>query len=167
MAATPPIPFVAESFVAEPVVARARAVARRLCGCDHLADDVVQEALVALWKLAEPPADAAAWLVRAAVLRSRQLHRSARRRTRHENGAACLLHRGCDNPLHHAIAHELGARLDDALHALPQEQRAALQLYVDTGLDYAGIADELGLPVGTVRSRLHRARAALAAAAPR
>jgi RNA polymerase sigma-70 factor (ECF subfamily) len=144
----------------------AHAVARRLLGCDHLAADAVQEALVALWRQPEPPADLRGWLVRAVVFRARHLRRTASRRRRHEHGAAthCALHAGCDNPLHHAYAHELGHRLDAALADLPSEQRAAFQLYVETGLDYRGIASRLSLPVGTVRSRLHRARQALQAA---
>lgn len=145
---------------------RAHAVARRLLGCDHLAADAVQEALVALWRQREAPTDLRGWLVRAVVFRARHLRRTASRRRRHEHGAAehCALHAGCDNPLHHAYAHELGHRLDQALAELPPEQRAAFQLYVETGLDYRGIACRLSLPVGTVRSRLHRARQALQAA---
>jgi RNA polymerase sigma-70 factor (ECF subfamily) len=141
----------------------AHAVARRLLGCDHLAADAVQEALVALWREPAPPPDLRGWLTRAVVFRARHLRRSLARRHKHEHGAAvhCELHAGCDNPLHHAYAHELGVRLDQALAALPAEQRTAFQLYVETGLDYRGIAQRLALPIGTVRSRLHRARAAL------
>jgi DNA-directed RNA polymerase specialized sigma24 family protein len=63
---------------------------------------------------------------------------------------------------------ELEAKLPELerkvqLMLLPREQRAPFELYVATGLDYRGIASELGLPIGTVRSRLHRARAALQA----
>lgn len=123
----------------------------------------MQDALIALWQQAEPPASPAAWLHRAVVLRCRQVHRAARRRRDHEHGAACELHRGCDNPLHHAVAHELDERLQQALLRLPEEQRRALQLYVATGRDYAGVAAALSLPLGTVRSRLHRARLALLA----
>jgi RNA polymerase sigma factor (sigma-70 family) len=143
--------------------AHAHAAARRLLGCDHLAADAVQEALVALWREREPPPDVRGWLVRAVVFRARHLRRTLARRHKHEHGAAvhCELHAGCDNPLHHAYAHELGNRLDAALAALPPEQSTAFQLYVDTGLDYRGIAQRLALPIGTVRSRLHRARAAL------
>jgi len=141
----------------------ALAVARRLLGCDHLAADAVQEALVALWREASSPTDLRGWLVRAVVFRARHLRRTLARRHKHEHGAAvhCELHAGCDNPLHHAYAHELGHRLDAALAELPSEQRTAFQLYVDSGLDYQGIAHRLALPVGTVRSRLHRARQAL------
>jgi RNA polymerase sigma-70 factor (ECF subfamily) len=143
--------------------AHAHAVARRLLGCDHLAADAVQEALVALWREPAAPPDPRGWLVRAVVFRARHLRRTLARRHRHEHGAAvhCELHAGCDNPLHHAYAHELGDRLERALHALPAEQRTAFQLYVETGLDYRGIAARLSLPIGTVRSRLHRARTAL------
>jgi RNA polymerase sigma-70 factor (ECF subfamily) len=141
----------------------AQAVARRLLGCDHLAADAVQEALVALWREPQSPADLRGWLVSAVVFRARHLRRTLARRRHHEHGAAthCELHAGCDNPLHHAYAHELGHRLDRALEALPAEQRTAFTLYVDSGLDYRGIASRLALPVGTVRSRLHRARQAL------
>lgn len=119
--------------------------------------------MVAYWREPIVPADARSWLVSAVRFRARHLRRTLLRRKKHEHGAAlhCELHAGCDNPLHHAYAHELGARLDDALAQLPAEQRTAFQLYVETGLDYRGIAARLALPVGTVRSRLHRARQAL------
>ncbi|MCK5945140.1 MAG: sigma-70 family RNA polymerase sigma factor [Planctomycetes bacterium] len=143
-----------------------RAVARRLLGCDHLADDAAQEALLALWREPTPPTNPRAWLLTAVVLRSRQLRRSLRRRRRHEHVAShhCALHQGCDNPLHVAIAHETGERLHAAIDTLPAPQRQAFELYERTGLDYAGVAARLSLPIGTVRSRLHRARAAIEAA---
>jgi RNA polymerase sigma-70 factor (ECF subfamily) len=142
---------------------RAHRTARALLGCDHLAADAVQEALLALWRQPSAPPDRRGWLVRAVVHRARHLRRTLSRRRRHEcqAGDHCELHTGCDNPLHQAHAHELGERLDAAVATLPHEQRAPFELYVATGLDYRGIASELGLPIGTVRSRLHRARAAL------
>ena len=144
----------------------ARAIATRLLCCTHLADDAVQEALVALWRETPQPANARAWLMRAVILRCRQLRRSLRRRRHHEHvaNADCHLHACCDNPLHVAIAHEVGERFRQALDTLPEAQRDAFELYERTGLDYAGIADKLNLPIGTVRSRLHRARVAIAAA---
>ncbi len=53
------------------------------------------------------------------------------------------------------------AHLTRAIAALPDPQRAALALYEWDGLDYAEIAAIEAVPVGTVRSRLHRAREAL------
>jgi RNA polymerase sigma factor (sigma-70 family) len=52
-------------------------------------------------------------------------------------------------------------RLHDALADLPEAHRDVLTLWAWEGLGYEEIAAALGLPVGTVRSRLHRARARL------
>src|SRR5579885_2156444 len=52
--------------------------------------------------------------------------------------------------------------IDDALEALPIDQRAAVVLRDLCDLDYAGIAEALDIPIGTVRSRIARGRAALA-----
>ncbi len=49
---------------------------------------------------------------------------------------------------------------------LPEEQRAVLELVVIEGYRYKQAAEILGVPVGTVMSRLARARAALASATP-
>jgi RNA polymerase sigma-70 factor (ECF subfamily) len=51
--------------------------------------------------------------------------------------------------------------LDAALHGLAVEQREALLLHVWGELSYAEVATALGVPVGTVRSRISRACAAL------
>jgi RNA polymerase sigma-70 factor (ECF subfamily) len=48
-----------------------------------------------------------------------------------------------------------------ALLALPAEYRAAVVLCDVVGLGYQEVADTLGIPVGTVRSRIHRGRAQL------
>ena len=56
---------------------------------------------------------------------------------------------------------ELGLRLKTALQRLPFEQRTALVLREVEGLHYDEIAFTLGLPVGTVKSRLTRARQTL------
>jgi RNA polymerase sigma-70 factor (ECF subfamily) len=48
-----------------------------------------------------------------------------------------------------------------ALAALPPEDRAAVLLVDGAGFDYRGAAEVLGIPEGTVASRLNRARADL------
>ena len=53
------------------------------------------------------------------------------------------------------------ADLTLALARLPARQRDVLLLYAWADLDYDAIARALGIPVGTVRSRLHRARASI------
>jgi RNA polymerase sigma-70 factor, ECF subfamily len=50
-----------------------------------------------------------------------------------------------------------------ALRALPSELRTVLMLVHADGLDYESTSEVLGIPVGTVASRLHRARAVLRA----
>jgi RNA polymerase sigma-70 factor (ECF subfamily) len=59
---------------------------------------------------------------------------------------------------------EMLALLDAALDALPQEQRTSFELRELEGLTYDEIAWQMHCPVGTVRSRIHRARDTLAAA---
>ena len=56
---------------------------------------------------------------------------------------------------------QLAAALEKSVAALPVEQRAVLVLRELHGLDYAEIATALDLDLGTVKSRLSRARAAL------
>ncbi|MGI4719757.1 MAG: sigma-70 family RNA polymerase sigma factor [Janthinobacterium lividum] len=56
------------------------------------------------------------------------------------------------------------AMLDAALDALPPEQRTALVMREIEGYSYEEIAAEMHSPVGTVRSRIHRARDTVAAA---
>ena len=58
---------------------------------------------------------------------------------------------------------ELAERLRSALERLPFQQRTAIVLREVDGLSYEEIAYSLGLPIGTVKSRLTRARLALRA----
>lgn len=53
--------------------------------------------------------------------------------------------------------------LNQALDDLPEEQRTALVLRELEGLSYEEIAEQMHSPVGTVRSRIHRARDTIAA----
>ena len=62
-------------------------------------------------------------------------------------------------------AHRLTQRLAKALRRLPEIDRDTLLLYAWGNLDYASIAAAMEVPVGTVRSRLNRARRQLRRAA--
>ena len=66
---------------------------------------------------------------------------------------------GTDASLH---AQQAGALLQEALGRLDDEQRQIIVLRDVQDLSYEEIADILDLPRGTVKSRLHRARASLA-----
>lgn len=66
-----------------------------------------------------------------------------------------------DNPETLLIQKQEGARLNKALEALTPEFREVVVLRELEGLPYAEIAEVVGIPVGTVMSRLARARAML------
>ena len=60
-----------------------------------------------------------------------------------------------------AVASEQRRVLTEALGALPMEQRACIVLFDVQGYDYPEIARIMGVSLGTVKSRIHRGRAAL------
>jgi RNA polymerase sigma-70 factor (ECF subfamily) len=71
-----------------------------------------------------------------------------------------------DEPMEDRVAERVSAErssgvLAGALAKLPARHRDVLLLVAWGDLDYAETAESLGIPVGTVRSRLHRARAQL------
>jgi len=64
-----------------------------------------------------------------------------------------------ERPDDYAMRRELAAAIQAAIERLPEDQRAALVLADIEGLDYQEIADVTGAALGTVKSRLSRARA--------
>jgi RNA polymerase sigma-70 factor (ECF subfamily) len=58
---------------------------------------------------------------------------------------------------------ELGGVIQEGLNSLPSEQRLAVVLYDVQGLDYVEIAHVMGISLGTVKSRINRARSRLRA----
>jgi RNA polymerase sigma-70 factor (ECF subfamily) len=67
-------------------------------------------------------------------------------------------------PEENLAALEVGQKLWRALAELPEEQRAVIALREWDGLEYEAIAAVEDVPVGTIRSRLARARESLRAA---
>ncbi len=104
--------------------------------------------------------DARPWLYGIATNLLRQHFRSTQRRERAGRKAVSLaeLNR-VEQPLQRLEEQALGPRLAQALERLPALDREALLLLAWAELDYREIARALGIPVGTVRSRIHRARA--------
>lgn len=105
------------------------------------------------------------WIYRIAVNQARNRHRFWRRRHRAEQvslDAHVETHgemTGGDSGPDRVLAQkELARRLERALDALPFEQRTAIVLREVDGLSYEEIAFSLGIAVGTVKSRLTRAR---------
>lgn len=137
--------------------------ARRLTGSSDEAADLVQDAVMRAWTFwdrFEPGSNARAWLHRILMntfinayrkqRRERDLFRAAGEESRRDAHTALELQR--------AERDGLGDEVGAALAALPPEFRAVVEL-VDLGdLSYREVADRLGCPIGTVMSRLHRAR---------
>lgn len=146
-------------------VPRLLAVARKILGSDDLAWDAVQESLILLWHETHAPADLVGWLVRTVVHRSLHHARSQRRRRRHEERGALdpFSPRGSEDPQRSAELIELAELIERSLERLPERFAAVLRLRELEGLEYDEIASRIDVPVGTVRSRLHRGRALLKA----
>jgi len=66
-----------------------------------------------------------------------------------------------ENPENALFGAELKAVVDDAIGTLPEDLRTAITLREFDGLSYEAIADIMDCPVGTVRSRIFRAREAI------
>lgn len=123
------------------------------------AEEVAQETfekLVHSWPKVRHYEDPGAWLRQVAVRRLISRHRRSK--------VAVAARTRVSEPVHVA-GHEdvAGARVDvaEAMQQLPVEQRAVVLLHYVYDLSVPAVARELGLPTGTVKSRLFRARAAL------
>ena len=109
------------------------------------------------------------WIYRIAVNQARNRHRFWRRRHRadqvsldaHVAEHGDFLSNGEARPDRVFAQKELAARLQTALDHLPFDQRTAIVLREVDGLSYEEIGYSLGVAVGTVKSRLTRARQAL------
>jgi RNA polymerase sigma-70 factor (ECF subfamily) len=134
-------------------------------GCRSAAEDVVQDAFVQAFVKLETFQRASAfytWLYRIAV----NLAISHRRRKRPELSVEAQRESGSHNepidasegPTDPVEREERIAQVHQAMNVLNDEHRAVLVLREMEGLCYERIAEILDLPVGTVRSRLHRAR---------
>lgn len=147
---------------------RIHAVCRRVVGEHADAADATQEALIAVVRgldRFDGRASFGTWVYRIATNAALDELRRKRRRS--------LLGRDQDvsdaptphEPAAPAPTESFGDRLllDAALARLPEEFRVAVVLRDVADLDYAEIASVLDIPPGTVRSRIARGRAALAA----
>lgn len=143
------------------VVPHLRAFGRGLCGRPDMADDLVQETMLKAWAAQdrfEPGTSMRAWTF--VILRNIYLTDMRRNRFRGEYDelvAERILVEpaGQEAPIHLADLHS-------ALLALPPERREALLLVGAGGFSYEEAAEICGCAVGTIKSRVGRARAALA-----
>jgi RNA polymerase sigma-70 factor (ECF subfamily) len=141
---------------------RIHAVCRRVVGHPEDALDATQEAMIAVARgigRFDGRSAFTTWLYR--VVTNAALD-EGRRRARRPVPTDTLPERVAAG----SVESPVDARLDvdAALVGLPEEFRTAVVLRDLCDLDYAEIADVLGVPPGTVRSRIARGRAALAEA---
>ncbi|MFH1920664.1 MAG: RNA polymerase sigma factor [Planctomycetota bacterium] len=132
-------------------------LAYRMLGDRHEAEDIVQETYRSAWKSRrsfQPGLGERAWL--AAILRRRVVDRWRRRdpALRLGLGEPWDLGRPPEDPLRNEYSDEV----QQALDRLPDALRETLLLVVVAGLTHQEAADLLGVPLGTVLSRVSRAR---------
>lgn len=149
----------------------ARAVyshALRLTGNWSEAEEVMSETFLGAWRTRESlepeGGSLTPWLLGIATHKAHNANRGLRRRL-------AFLARTPQPRSVADFADETAGRIDDArrlssvhdaLRQLSRPDREVIALCVGAGLDYQQAAEALGIPVGTVRSRLSRARARLA-----
>ncbi len=143
---------------------------RRLVISPADTDDVVQDTFIRAWRGASAlrdPSAHRAWLCQLARRACADRARSARTRERPgldlstaSTGSHAVVseERSADEALHN---NQVRAGVVSALAHIKEPHRAILLLREVDEMSYDEIADALGVPRGTVESRLHRARAAL------
>jgi RNA polymerase sigma factor (sigma-70 family) len=137
-------------------------LATRVLGSAELARDAAQEAAVAaltdLGRLRSPDRFGA-WFCGIALNVSR---RWLRQRRPEVPGEPADLASAAPGPAEAAESADVAARVRGAVAALPHGQQGAVLLFYLQGMSHREVADELGISVGAVKSRLHQARSALA-----
>jgi RNA polymerase sigma factor (sigma-70 family) len=140
---------------------RLYAIARLILRDNDLAEDAVQEALIHCWRelpRLRDPERFDAWLHRLLVNAATDQFR--RRRRFHASVSFIDDRIEPDFSAHLAMQDEIRV----AFERLRMDHRAALVLFHYLGLSVAEIAEALGVPVGTAKSRLHYAAQAMRAA---
>jgi len=138
-----------------------RAFAHSLCGSADRADDLVQETLVrAITKIDHftPGTNLNAWLF--TILRNHFRSEFRKRKREVEDVDGKHADRLVSKPAQ--IGKVEFEELREALATLPEAQREALILVGAAGFSYEEVAEITGCAVGTVKSRVNRARARLA-----
>lgn len=157
----------------EATIEPAYRLALRLVGTTHDAEDVVQDAALRAHRFRDRFARGTsftAWFYR--ILVNLIYSRARTRRDEQSYDALADAHDWYlytrtsaarlvphdDDPLSGTISRMTADQVAAALASLPEDYRVVCTLYFMDDLAYQEIADILGIPVGTVRSRLHRGR---------
>jgi RNA polymerase sigma-70 factor, ECF subfamily len=146
--------FLAQSY------ARLVAGVTMIAGSRAAAEDAVQEALARAWERSdrgEHIESLPAWVTRVALNLAKSRLRRVRAETRARQRITHAAGPGSDGT-------DIRLDIERALAALPRRQREVTVLRYYLGLDVAETAATLEVSIGTVKTCLHRARRALAAA---
>jgi len=141
---------------------RIHAVCRRIAGTTRDADDAAQEAAIRIVRSIgsfDGRSSFATWAYRIATNTSLdELRKRARRPHLHVVADDDLAEPIDDTAERQVESIADRMAIDAALAELPEDFRIPVVMRDVGGLDYAEIADELGVPVGTVKSRIARGR---------
>jgi len=154
-----------------PVIER---LALQLTHDPNLAEDIVANALIRAYRSGKNfngCAQFKTWMHRIVV----NCVLDERRKTRHPWISLDELHDEDDgsivqmqladpdpSPLEVLLRNEEFARIEDSVERLDEDHQSLVKLFHAKGLGYADIAAQRSIPVGTIKSRLHRARQAIA-----
>ena len=152
-----------------------RLVSRHVSDADEVAD-VTQEAFIRAFRALpnfKGESQFFTWLYRIAVNTARNSLAKLRRVRRFESvavegaedGESFVAGDAADDATPEALlaSRQVAQAVERAVAALPEDMRMVLTLREIDGLGYAEIAAKLGIPIGTVRSRIFRARESVAA----
>jgi len=146
-------------------------VALRMVGESAVAEDITQETFVSAYRALHTfsAGNFRAWLFRIATNACRDHLRSAH--VRRNTSLDALVETPTfkvssddESPEDYAVRRELSSFIQDSLKQLPEDQRVVLVLVDIQAFSYEEAAQILKTPVGTVKSRLSRAREAMRAA---
>lgn len=146
------------------VLPRLRRFARGLTGSAVEADDVVQaacERALARQHQFQEGTRFDSWMFR--IVQTIWIDQIRSRDVRKEGGEIIEERLGSDEPVRRVEARLALDEVRRAVDRLPPDQRTALLLVTVDGLSYKEAADVAGVPIGTIMSRLARARIALQA----
>ncbi len=148
---------------------RVYALAYRILGNQASAEDAAQETFLSAYRHIGSFRGGSfrSWLLRITSNACMDLFRSSRRRQRdvslddEDTSLEAVLPSAEEGPEEYALRQELGQWIQTGLARLPVDQRTVVALVDMQGLSYEEAAEAMGCNLGTVRSRLSRARHAL------